>query len=70
MLDSSLCSVQVHVRLQWVRQVVRGQYMNAEMSLAGLGLIVMGGLQDELFNLTVDNIRVRCISSLPNTDIK
>ena len=50
---------QVHLRLQWVRQVVRGQYMNAEVSLSGLGLIVMGGLQDELFNLTVDRIKAR-----------
>lgn len=50
-------NLQVHLRLQWVRQLVRGQYMNAEASFAGLGLIVMGGLQDELFNLTVDRIQ-------------
>lgn len=50
--------MQVLLRLQWVRQVVRGRYMNAELSLAGLGLIVMGGLQDELFNLTIDRIQV------------
>ena len=38
---------------------MRGQYMNAEMSLSGIGLVVMGGLQDELFNLTVDRIKVK-----------
>ncbi len=48
------------LRLQWVRQVVRGRYMNAEMTLAGLGLVVMGGLQDELFNLTIDRVHVSC----------
>lgn len=51
--------MQVHLRLQWVRHLVRGQYMNAELSMAGLGLIVMGGLQDELFNLTIDRIQAR-----------
>lgn len=54
--------VQVFLRLQWVRQVVRGRYMNAELSLAGLGLVVMGGLQDELFNLTIDRIQVCGVS--------
>ena len=38
--------------------------MNAEMSLAGLGLVVMGGLQDELFNLTIDRVHVRFLSKL------
>lgn len=51
-------AMQVFLRLQWVRQVVRGRYMNAEMTLAGLGLVVMGGLQDELFNLTIDRVHV------------
>ena len=55
---TALPLLQVFVRLQWVRQVVRGRYMNAEMSLAGLGLVVMGGLQDELFNLTIDRVQV------------
>ena len=41
-----------------MRQLVRGQYMNADIDLAGIGMIVMGGLQDELFNLTLDSLKV------------
>ena len=54
--------MQVLVRLQWERQVVRGQSMHMDVSLDGLGVSVMGGLQDELFNLTLDRIQV-CLAS-------
>ena len=50
---------QVLLRLQWERQVVRGQSMHMDASLDGLGVSVMGGLQDELFNLTMDRIQVQ-----------
>lgn len=50
--------LQVFMRLQWERQVVRGQSMRLEVKLEGLGVSVMGGLQDELFNLTMDKIEV------------
>ena len=46
------------LRLQWERQVVRGQSMHMDASLDGVGVSVMGGLQDELFNLTMDRIQV------------
>ena len=55
--------LQVHLRLQWVRQLVRGQYMNAEIDMAGVGVIFMGGLQDELFNLTLDRLKVSYLHS-------
>lgn len=55
-------TLQVYLRLQWVRQLVRGQYMNAEIDLAGIGMIVMGGLQDELFNLTLDRLKVNLVT--------
>ena len=55
--------VQVLVRFQWVMEVMRGQSTHMEVSLEGLATSVMGGLQDELFNLTLDNLQV---SSLPN----
>ncbi|KAK9800258.1 hypothetical protein WJX73_008605 [Symbiochloris irregularis] len=48
--------MQVFMRLQWERQVVRGQSMRVEVALEGIGVSVMGGLQDELFNLTMDKI--------------
>ena len=51
--------VQVLVRLQWVMEVMRGQSTHMEVSLEGLATSVMGGLQDELFNLTLDNLQVR-----------
>ena len=50
--------VQVLVRLQWVMEVMRGQSTHMEVSLEGLATSVMGGLQDELFNLTLDNLQV------------
>lgn len=43
-------------------EVMRGQSTHMEVSLEGLATSVMGGLQDELFNLTLDNLQV----SLPN----
>jgi hypothetical protein len=55
--------LQVLVRFQWVMEVMRGQSTHMEVSLEGLATSVMGGLQDELFNLTLDNLQV---SSLPN----
>ena len=50
--------VQVLVRFQWVMEVMRGQSTHMEVSLEGLATSVMGGLQDELFNLTLDNLQV------------
>ena len=50
--------MQVLLRLQWERQLVRGRSMHIDASLDGLGISVMGGLQDELFNLTMDRIQV------------
>ena len=50
--------LQVLLRFQWVLEVMRGQSTHMELSLEGLATSVMGGLQDELFNLTLDNIQV------------
>ena len=55
--------LQVLVRFQWVMEVMRGQSTHMEVSLEGLATSVMGGLQDELFNLTLDNLQV--FSSFP-----
>ena len=52
-----LCCLQVFLRLQWVREVIRGQSQHLEVDLAGMGTSVMGGLQDELFNLTMDCLK-------------
>ena len=43
------------MRLQWVRPVVRGRVSRLEIGLAGASLSVMGGLQDELFNFTLQH---------------
>ncbi len=50
--------MQVHLRFQWVKQVQRGQSLHMDVNLKGIGLSVMGGLQDELFNLTIERIKV------------
>ena len=52
------------LRLQWVREVIRGQSQNLEVDLAGMGTSVMGGLQDELFNLTMDRLKASCLSTV------
>ncbi|KAK9867090.1 hypothetical protein WJX84_006946 [Apatococcus fuscideae] len=52
-------SLQVHLRFQWVKQVTRGQTLHMDLHLKGLGISVMGGLQDELFNLTVEQVKVK-----------
>lgn len=100
--------LQVHLRLQWKTEAVRGQSTKLEVDMAGLSLVVMGGLQvrpragksldccsscccwgkpdglapacprdvppsptkpkpaplqDELFNLTTDQIKASAVSS-------
>ena len=50
--------LQVLLRFQWVMEVMRGQSTHMALSLEGLATSVMGGLQDELFNLTLDKIQV------------
>ena len=35
----------VHLRLQWRTDVVRGKSTKVEVNLAGLSMVVMGGLQ-------------------------
>jgi hypothetical protein len=37
--------LQVHLRLQWQTEAVRGQSTKVEIDMAGLSLVVMGGLQ-------------------------
>ena len=37
--------LQVHLRLQWQTEAVRGQSTKVEVDMAGLSLVVMGGLQ-------------------------
>ncbi|BDA48868.1 probable vacuolar protein sorting-associated protein 13A at C-terminar half [Coccomyxa sp. Obi] len=51
--------LQVHLRLQWVRQVERGRIMHLDLNMEGLGFSVVGGLQDELFNMTLDQLRIK-----------
>ncbi len=57
-LDSEL---QVYLRLQWQTEVERGSSFKMEIDAAGAGLMVVGGLQDELFNLTVDSAKVSAV---------
>ena len=45
---------QVRLRLQWVNEEQRGRALRCEVALAGAALSVVGALQDELFNATLD----------------
>lgn len=63
-LSGRSADVQVHLRFQWVKQVTRGQTLHMDLQLKGLGISVMGGLQDELFNLTIERVKVGfCMAS-------
>ncbi len=55
--------LQVFLRLQWQTDVVRGSSLKVDAQLAGCGLLVMGGLQDELFHLSMDELRATAVSS-------
>jgi hypothetical protein len=59
--EDEVSELQVHLRLQWQTEAVRGQSMKVEVDMAGLSLVVMGGLQDELFNLTTDEVRAAAV---------
>jgi len=51
----------VFLRLQWQTEVVRGSSIKVEIDAAGAGLMVVGGLQDEIFNLTFDTIKASAV---------
>jgi hypothetical protein len=53
----SAAGAQVRLRLQWVTEERRGRALCAEIALAGGALSVVGALQDELFNATLDQAR-------------
>ena len=46
-----------------MRDAERGHTVRGDVCLAGIGLSVVGGLQDELFNLTIDRISVQAVSA-------
>ena len=49
--------LQVFLRLQWETEIPRGSSIKLDIDAAGAGLMVVGGLQDELFNLTLDHLK-------------
>jgi hypothetical protein len=57
-LDNEL---QVFLRLQWQTELERGSSFKMDIDAAGAGLMVVGGLQDELFNLTMDSAKVSAV---------
>ncbi|KAL6785838.1 hypothetical protein ACKKBG_A00370 [Auxenochlorella protothecoides x Auxenochlorella symbiontica] len=63
MVGAGVPELQVCLRMQWQREVVRGKSVKVEVALAGAGLLVMGGLQDELFNVTLDDVRGVAVQS-------
>lgn len=70
MLAQGAAELQVCLRLQWQREIVRGMSVKVEASLAGAGLLVMGSLQDELFNLTLDDVHATAVQSHRELEFK
>ena len=58
-VNDTIPDLQVFLRLQWQRKVDRGSSIRAEMDLAGAGMMVVGGLQDELFNFTIEKMMIK-----------
>lgn len=61
--DDGSNDLQVFLRLQWQTEVTRGSSTRVEIDASGAAMLVVGGLQDELFNLTVDSIRVAAVKT-------
>lgn len=61
--EHTIPDLQVFLRLQWQRKVDRGSSTKLEMDLAGAGMMVVGGLQDELFNLTLESIKLESMTA-------
>lgn len=61
--DHTMPELQVFLRLQWQRKIDRGSSTKLEMDLAGAGMMVVGGLQDELFNLTLESLKLESITA-------
>ena len=61
--EHTIPDLQVFLRLQWQRKVDRGSSTKLEMDLAGAGIMVVGGLQDELFNLTLESLKLESITA-------
>lgn len=60
-VGDTINDLQVFLRVQWQSEVERGSSFKMEVDAAGLGLMVVGGLQDELFNLTIDAAKVTAV---------
>jgi hypothetical protein len=61
--DDGHSELQVFLRLQWQTEIVRGSSTRLEVDAAGAALLVVGGLQDELFNLTVDRVLIAAVKN-------
>ena len=61
--EHTIPDLQVFLRLQWQRKVERGSSTKLEMDLAGVGVMVVGGLQDELFNLTFESLKLESVTA-------
>ena len=61
--EHNVPELQVFLRLQWQRQVERGSMTRLNIDLNGAGVMVVGGLQDELFNLTVERVRMDSVTT-------
>lgn len=55
--------LQVFLRLQWETEIPRGSSLKLDINAAGAGLMVVGGLQDELFNLTFDRLQSSAVQT-------
>lgn len=63
MNERNVPDLQIFLRLQWQKKVDRGGVTKLDMDLAGAGMMVVGGLQDELFNFTVEKLKFDSVTN-------
>jgi len=68
--ESAVPDLQVFLRLQWLKREDRGSKTKVELDLAGAGMMVVGGLQDELFNFTMEKIMIEGTISNQEREVK
>lgn len=67
--EDNIPELQVFLRLQWQKQIERGSMTKFNMDLQGAGMMVVGGLQDELFNFTIEKLILDSVTTAQERSI-
>lgn len=68
--EHSVPDLQIFLRLQWQKKIDRGSMTKLNMDLEGAGIMVVGGLQDELFNFTAEKFHLDSVTTAYERSIR